>query len=319
MANSRMPRRQANFAFSPQPHRIIMIAHQNRHFILGGEPSSNIKTLCAVFGFVCVVLAFVSVANSQTLGQSDAGSSSSSQVVGFTEPYKQIKLSSDELGSIAEMFVAEGDFVTANTPIAKLDARVQELQLRIATQVASTKSELLGAERILEKRRTILNRLRQLQANGHAGDAEIIRAEMEFSIAEAQLMSAKEDSVVREIEMQRAEMQLQRRSILAPFDGVVSEIHRDKGEYLSPLNPEVVTIVQIDRLFATFNVPSSQVSSFRVGTTHQVELANGSYVDAVVEKVGVVTDAQSGTVVIKLVIENVDGNIRSGESVVLNI
>ena len=296
-----------------------MIAHQNRQFILGGEPSSNVKTLCAVVGFVCVVLAFVSVANSQTLGEYDSDSESSSQVVGFTEPYKMIELSSDELGAIAEMFVAEGDFVTASTPIAQLDARVQELQLKIATQVASTKSELIGAEQILAKRRSILDRLRQLQAQGHAGDAEIIRAEMEFSIAESKVMSAKEGTAVRKIEMERAAMQLQRRSILAPFDGVVSKIHRKQGEYLSPVNPEVVTIVQIDRLMATFNVPSTQISMFEVGATHQVELANGNTVNAVVEKVGVVTDAQSGTVVIKLVIENADGNIRSGESVVLNI
>lgn len=42
------------------------------------------------------------------------------------------------------MFVAEGDFVTANTPIAQLDTRVQKLQLKIATKIASTKSELMG-------------------------------------------------------------------------------------------------------------------------------------------------------------------------------
>lgn len=298
-----------------------MIVQPNRQFTLGGEPSSNLKTLCAVFGFTCVLLAFVSVANSQTMGEFNTGneSASNSQVVGFTEPYKQIELSSDELGAISEMFVAEGDSVTANSPVAQLDSRVQKLQLKIATQIASTTSELVGAERILAKRQSILNRLRQLQAKGHAGDAEIIRAEMELSIAESKLLSAKEDSAVRKIEMQRAAMQLERRSILAPFDGVVSKIHRKRGEFLSPLKPEVLTIVQIDRLLATFNVPSSQVSMFKVGATHQVELANGNVVDAVVEQVGVVTDAQSGTVVIKLVIENEDGHIRSGESAALNI
>jgi len=275
MASCRMPTTKP-ISLLHNPHRITMIAYQNRQFIRGGEPSSNTKTLCAVFGFICVVFTFVSVANSQTFGEYG----SESQVVGFTEPYKQIELSSDELGSIAEMFVAEGDFVTANSPIAQLDARIQEL---------------------------------------HAGDAEIIRAEMEHSIAESNVLSAKEDAAVRKIEMQRAAMQLERRSILAPFDGVVSKIHRHRGEYLSPLKPEVVTIVQIHRLVATFNVPSSKVSMFEVGTTFQVELASGKTVDAVVEKIGVVTDAQSGTVEIKLVIENADGNIRSGESVALNI
>ena len=294
-----------------------MIARQNRLFILGGDPSLNLKAICAAFGFTCVALLFVSIANSQTV--SDSAPVQNSQVIGFTEAYKKIDLSSDELGAIAEMFVKEGDFVAAKAPVAQLDARVQKLQLEIATQVASTRSELDGAEQILAKRKSILNRLRALKAKGHASDSEIIRAEMELSIAEAKRMSAKEGMLVREIEMRRAAVQLERRSILAPFSGTVAKIHRHTGEFLSPLNPEVVTIIQTDRLLATFNVPSSKISMLEVGATHQLELANGSIVDAVVEQVGVITDAQSGTVEVKLVIDNADGRIRSGESVSLNI
>ena len=294
-----------------------MLAQQNRHFILGGDPSFNLKTICAAFGFVCVALAFVSIANSQTPDESEF--ETSSEVIGFTEAYRTIDLSSDELGSIAEMFVKEGDYVEANAPIAQLDSRVQKLQLEIATQVASTSSELAGAERILAKRKSILNRLQLLKAKGHASDSEIIRAEMELSIAEAKRMSAKEDRVVREIEKRRAAVQLERRSILAPFAGRVSKIHRQAGEFLSPINPEVVTIIQIDRLHATFNVPSSKVSMLTVGATHQLQLANGTIIEAVVEQVGVITDAQSGTVEVKLVIDNSDERIRSGESVTLRI
>ena len=241
------------------------------------------------------------------------------QVIGFTEAYKEIELSSDELGAISEMFVKEGGFVAANAPVAQLDSRVQKLQLEIATQLASTKSELIGAERVLAKRQSILNRLRILKSKGHVSDSEIIRAEMELSIAASKRLSAKEDLAVREIEMRRAAVQLERRSIVAPFGGVVSKIHRHPGEFLSPINPEVVTIIQIDRLLATFNVPSSRVSMFQVGATYQLELANGNIVDAVVEQVGVITDAQSGTVEVKLVIENANGDIRSGESITLNI
>ena len=294
-----------------------MIAKQNHHFVLGGDPSFNLKTIYAAFGFVCVALVYVSIANSQTL--SDPELAYNSEVIGFTEAYKKIDLSSDELGSIAELFVKEGDHVTAKATVAQLDARVQKLQLEIATQMASTRSELDGADRILAKRKSILDRLRRLQAKGHASDSEIIRAEMELSIAEAKRMSAKEDMVVREIEMRRAAVQLERRSILAPFAGVVAKIHRHPGEFLSPLNPEVVTIIQTDRLLATFNVPSSKTSMLKVGATHQLKLADGNMIDAVVEQVGVTTDAQSGTVEVKLVIDNADGRIRSGESVTLNI
>ena len=294
-----------------------MIAQQNRLFVFGGDPSFSLKTICAAFGFTCIALVFVSIANSQTLSESTQDGNS--EVIGFTEAYKKIDLSSDELGAIAEMFVKEGDFIAAQAPVAQLDARVQKLQLEIATQVASTRSELDGAERVLAKRESILNRLRIMKAKGHASDSEIIRAEMELSIAEAKRMSAKEDMMVREIEMRRAAVQLERRSILAPFSGVVAKIHRHAGEFLSPLNPEVVTIIQTDRLLATFNVPSSRISVLQVGAIHQLELSNGSIVDAVVEQVGVIIDAQSGTVEVKFVIDNVDGHIRSGESITLNI
>ena len=52
-----------NFA---NPSLITMIAQRNRHYIIGHEPSFNPKALCFVFGFTCVVLAFVSATNSQT-------------------------------------------------------------------------------------------------------------------------------------------------------------------------------------------------------------------------------------------------------------
>ena len=318
MANFRKSRIISQIPFTTQvANGTTMLAQQNRNFILGGDPSFNVKTICAAFGFVCVALAYVSIAYSQTPSNTD--SKPESQVIGFTEAYRTIDLSSDELGSIAEMFVKEGDFVEANAPVAQLDRRVQKLQLEIATQVASTSSELTGAERILQKRKSILDRLRILKTKGHASDSEVIRAEMELAIAEAKHMSAKEDKVVREIEMRRAAVQLERRSILAPFAGRVSKIHRHTGEFLSPISPEVVTIIQTDRLLATFNVPSSKVSMLKVGATHQIQLANGSTVDAVVEQVGVITDAQSGTVEVKLVIDNSDERIRSGESVTLSI
>ncbi len=294
-----------------------MVTQLYRSCITGREPSFNLRTLCAVFGFTCVALTYVSIATSQTLESPQTVAKS--QTIGFTEAYKKIDLSSDELGSIAELFVKEGDFVAANAPIAQLDTRLQKLQLEIATQIASNRSSLNSAEQVLKKRESILNRLRQLQTKGHAGDSEIIRAEMELAIATSRHLSAQEDLAVREIEQRRAAMELKRRLIVAPFDGVVSKIHRYPGEFLSPIKPEVVSIVQIDRLYATFNVSSSKVSMFNVGDIHQLELSNGSIVEAVVEHVGVVTDAQSGTIEIKLVIDNADGSIRSGESIILNI
>ncbi|MFK7766758.1 MAG: efflux RND transporter periplasmic adaptor subunit [Mariniblastus sp.] len=241
------------------------------------------------------------------------------QIDGFTEPFRSIELSSDETGSIATLAVEEGQSIAKDEVVAKLDGRVQELQLEIATRLAETKSQLIAAEHTLKKRQAILNRLKELNGKGHASPSELIRAEMELSIAEAKVLSAKEEQAVRAIERRRAEVQFIRRTIVSPFAGVVSKIHRREGEFLSPLHPEVVTIIQVDRLFATFAVPSSQIETFEIGKEFNLEMDSGQTVTGRVHRIGVQTDAQSGTIEVKLVIDNPMLELRSGEICTLNI
>ena len=241
------------------------------------------------------------------------------QIDGFIEPYRSIELSSDETGAIAELEVEEGDSVSTDQVVARLDVRVQELQLEIAAQLAKTTSQLLAAEETLKKREEISRRLKDLKSRGHASHSEIIRANMELSIAQAKVLAAEEEKTVREIECRRAEVQLARRTIVSPFDGLIAKIHRRQGEFLSPLHPEVATIIQVDRLLATFAVPSSQLGTFVIGKEFNLELENGDLVPAKVHRIGVETDAQSGTIEVKLVIENESLELRSGEICTLNI
>jgi RND family efflux transporter MFP subunit len=203
--------------------------------------------------------------------------------------------------------------VQKGEPVVRLDSRVHKLQLEIAEHLASAKSQIVAAEESFLKRQAIATKLIELESNGHASNSEIIRAEMELSIAKAKLLSAQEEFAVRQIERRRAQVQLDRRTIVAPFSGVVAKIHSREGEFLSPLRPEVVTLVQMDRLLANFAVPSSQVSSFEIGKEFSIELHDGQRVLGKVHSIGVETNAQSGTIEIKFVIENPRFRYRSGE------
>ena len=269
------------------------------------SPNFLNRAVIVFVGFCIAVLMLTAVADAQ--------------IDGFTGPFRSIELSSDETGSIAVLDVEEGDEVKADQVVAKLDTRVQELQLEIATQQANTKSQITAAEQALKKRRSIANRLNELNARGHASQSEIIRSEMELSIAEAKYLAAKEEQVVRGIEARRAKVQLDRRTIVSPFDGVVSKVHAREGEFLSPVSPEVVTIIQVDKLLATFAIPSSQIKEFKVGKEFNLEMEDGRTIVAEVYRVGVSTDAQSGTVEVKMVIDNQMQDIRSGEILTLNI
>jgi RND family efflux transporter MFP subunit len=241
------------------------------------------------------------------------------QIDGFTEPFRSIELSSDESGAISTLEIREGQFVDKDQVIARLDNRVQTLQLEIATHLANSNSQLVAAQKSFEKRKTINDRLMTLKARGHASESEIIRADMELSIAEAKLMATQEEVAVREIEMRRAKAELERRTIVAPFSGLVSKIHRREGEFLSPLRPEIATIIKVDKLLANFAISSSQISQFEPGAEFELQFESGRVVTARVYSVGVQTDAQSGTVEVKLVFDNPNGEFRAGEICSLNI
>lgn len=244
---------------------------------------------------------------------------SQGQIEGFTEPFRSIDLSSDEAGAIAELKVDEGHEVEKGDVVARLDDRVQRVQVQIATEMANATSQLDAARKTLEKRRTIGQRLQAMQHSGHASDSEIIRSQMELSIAEAKYNAAREEGVIRKMEKQRAEIQLARRSITAPMSGIISKVHRRDGEYLSPVHPEVVTIIQVDRLLSTFNIPVSQTNEFRVGKEFELKFESGKSVTATVHSVSVSTDAQSQTVEVKLVFDNRDRAFRAGEICTLDV
>ncbi|MEM9413649.1 MAG: efflux RND transporter periplasmic adaptor subunit, partial [Planctomycetota bacterium] len=237
----------------------------------------------------------------------------------FTEPFRRIDLSSDESGAIATLMVDEGDQIQKDDVVCNLDTSVQEIQVEIAKHMAESKSSVVAAEETYEKRQAIDKRITELQQNGHATDSEKIRSDMELSIAKARYLSAVEDFKVREIEYRRALMQLERRTIRAPFSGTVSKIHKRVGEFLSPVHPEIITLIQTDQLIAKFNVLSAQVANFEVGKKFQLHMINGKTVEATVYRIGVLTEAQSGTIEVKMLIENKNGEIRAGEFLTLEI
>ena len=241
------------------------------------------------------------------------------QLEGFSEPFRKIELSSDETGAISNMAVKEGQFVSESDIICQLDSSVHEIQVEIARHLAESDAEVVAANENYKKRNEITARINDLLSKGHATDSERMRSEMELRIAKARFLSAKQDAKVREIEYRRSLMQLERRTVRAPFPGVISKVHKHQGEFISPLHPEIVSLIQVDQLIAKFNVPSSQVAVFKLGKTFQLETADGRFITGKVHNVSVYTEAQSGTVEVKLVIDNTEGNLRSGEFLTLDM
>lgn len=100
---------------------------------------------------------------------------------------------------------------------------------------------------------------------------------------------------------------------------MVANLHRKEGEFLSPVRPEVVTLVDVDQLYAVFSIPSSAVNTLEVGKTYPLEIGGQVGVNAKLDSIGVQTDAESGTVRVKLLIDNHELKLRAGEPCVWNL
>ena len=233
---------------------------------------------------------------------------------GFTEPYRTINVAGDETGIIEELLVQEGHQVERGQPLARLNSDVHDALLAIAEQNMQAEGRLDAAVAELQLREDRLAKLKPLLTGGHARQEEVDRATAEVAVSKANVRTAREDLLVRKLEYQKIKVQVGRRTIRASVGGVVTALHKQPGEFVSPNSPDVLTLVQIDSLLANFTVTSPIAAKLNIGQEIKVRFVSGeTETNGLVEFIAPTTDAESGMVRVKVRIENSEGRFRSGE------
>jgi RND family efflux transporter MFP subunit len=235
------------------------------------------------------------------------------EIQSFTEPYRVINLAAAESGIVIGLNVEEGDPVEKDQALADLNQDVLKASVEIARSHRDAVSGLKSAESELKLRSERLNKLQTLRLNENASEEEVNRAQLEFEVAEARLLQVREQLEIKRLEYERIRLQLALRTVRSPIDGVVTELYRDIGEFVSPADPVVLTIVQLNPLRATFSVPVADIKSIRKGQTIAVRVEGvAKPVNANVELVSPVISADSQTVRVKVELPNPGHRIRSG-------
>jgi RND family efflux transporter MFP subunit len=238
---------------------------------------------------------------------------------GFTEPFRKIEVAASETGTVAQVLIHEGDRVTKGQALATLDNDVLEVSREIATANVQARGKLDSAAAERELRKTRLERLEPLRAEGHASQEEIDRARTDLAVAEANLQAAREQHQLDELERKKIEAMIERRTLRSPIDGYVLKLQKDQREYVSVNSAAVATVVQLDPLRAVFSLPTAYAAKLSVGSAVDLELPdNAAKVRGKVEFVAPVTEAESGTVRVKVLIDNAHGAYRCGVRCLLN-
>ncbi len=242
-----------------------------------------------------------------------ANSVNASELKGFTEPFRMLKVASDETGTIEEVLVQEGQRVEAGQALVRLNSEIHQALLAIAAQNMQAEGRLQSVRADVELKRSRLEKLLQIQSEGFARQEEVDRAQTELNVAEANVRTAIEDLASKKLEHDRIQTQIRRRTILAPIDGIVTDLHKEQGEFVAPNTPEVVTLVQVDLLLANFTLTNLQAQSLKIGGQYPVTFSDSVETKGIVEFISPVMDAESGTILVKLRVQNSEAQYRSGQ------
>jgi RND family efflux transporter MFP subunit len=249
-----------------------------------------------------------------------AASLTAGEIESFAEPYRTIDVAAVESGLLVDLLVEEGAEVKKGQPIAELNQDVIKATLEIARAGRDGLSALKAAEAELRLRENQLNKLKELRKGDNASEEEVNRAALEFELAQSRVLLAREQLEVKKLEFDRIQFQLDQRTVKSPIDGVVTQIHKDAGEFLSPTEPVVLTVVQLDPLTVTFSVPASQISELKAKRRIPLRIDGVKEPrEADVELVSQVINAESQTVRVKVKLANPKYELRSGVKCFLSL
>lgn len=238
-----------------------------------------------------------------------------SDVSAFIEPYRDIDVATSEMGTLAYLNVKEGDYVSLGQVLGGLDDEVVRANLDVAQKAKEARGRLVSAEEELAFQTENLRKIRQLVERRHASAEELSRSETQQRIAEAQVLAMQEELELKSAEYTRTEALLLEKQIRSPIDGIVTQIYKDVGEFISASSPVVIKVVQLDVLLVQFAIPANAVGEFEAGRT--VPLSIGSErteTVGVIEFVSPVKDPQSNTVRLRMRIDNAQGLFSSGDT-----
>jgi RND family efflux transporter MFP subunit len=242
--------------------------------------------------------------------------SQQSQLVydGFTEPKYDILVAANEIGRVENVYVTEGDLIRQGDVVAKLEDSLQAASVRISEHQSTMLGEIEAAKAEVAMHTARAQSIRELADDQMAPPTELARAEADLQLAQARHQSALETRGMRQLELERNRVQLERRKVISPDAGIVAHVFHQPGEYVTPSDPALIRLLVVDHLYAVFNVPVADLASMNVGDDTRVFLRGSqTNLNAQVFSIAPSIDGESGTVKVRCLIPNEDGLLRVGD------
>jgi len=199
---------------------------------------------------------------------------------GSVRPRRQVNISSDVMGRVVELNVAEGDEVERGMLLLRIDPTASQAQVSRAqaalsqaqSQVAQARANLVQAQRDLDR----LETLRVRDPNLVSGQA-LEEAQTRVQVQQSTLQSAEFGAAQTRAQLEEAQEQRSRTTILAPISGRVTRLNIEEGETAvvgTMNNPGslLLTVSDLSVIEAVLTVDETDVPRISLGDSAVVEI-----------------------------------------------
>ncbi|HEY3161481.1 MAG TPA: efflux RND transporter periplasmic adaptor subunit [Vicinamibacterales bacterium] len=206
--------------------------------------------------------------------------------IGTMAAVRGVTVSADLAGIVQDILFESGESVREGQVLVVLDTRQEQAQMEAAE-----------AQRVLA--RLNFNRMQELL------DQKVVsKAEYDSAIAGSRQAEARVGEIRAAIE---------RKTIRAPFSGVLGIRQVNKGQYLAAGDP-VVPLQSLNPIYVNFGVPQQAIGQVQIGramrvtTEHLADVAFAARVTAIDS----VVDPTTRNVQVQATLANPDGKLRPG-------
>ncbi len=210
---------------------------------------------------------------------------------GRTESKRVVEVKAEVAGSVVSRPVERG-------------AQVSEGDLLCELAVDDREAALQEARAAFEASRIEHQGTLQLHEQGLVSEVATASSQARREAAEAQL--------------RRQELNLARTRIVAPFAGVVEELHMNVGDYAVP-GAACATVIDLDPMLVHADVTETEVESLVMGQAVSGSSRAGRALAGTVSFIGKQSDPVTRTYPVEITVDNSDYSIRSGLSVTLRV
>lgn len=192
---------------------------------------------------------------------------STSVLPGVALPARQAVISAPIEGVLQGVLVREGEHVKKGQALAQMDDRVARAAVEAALCMTQRKAEEKHAAEALALAEKKLRRLQAIKEPGAIRAIDLEEALARRNQARASLASALEVRRQAECNLALERARLERLTVVAPFDGIVSRVKGHVGETLTNAH-EILHLVSLRRLRAEMHVPMMSYHEYRVGDVY---------------------------------------------------